>query len=48
MSVPFSSMRVLRGCGRVESSTRSTDMPRSSSIWALRSRSWVKVSFGEE
>ena len=46
--VPFFSMLVWRVGVRFVSSTRSTGMPRSSSIWALRFRSSLKFSFGVE
>ena len=46
--VPFFSMLACRVVVRFVSSTRSTGMPMSSSIWALRFRSSLKFSFGFE
>ena len=46
--IPFFSMLVLNAGVSVVSSTRSTGMPKSSSIWAFRFKSSLKLSFGAE
>jgi len=46
--VPFFRMFILRDEGMFVSSTRSTGMPRLSSIWAFRLKSSLKFSVGTE
>jgi len=48
ISFPFFRMFVLRDEEMFVSSTRSTGMPKSSSIWAFRLRSSLKFSVGIE